>query len=447
MAIPKELAAEVTVSASARNALIGYTIGQYVLRPWEDTVAIRLGGPSAFYIYDELLRDGRVFGAFRKRVKETTRWPYEVVSASDDQADTRAAEIVKAQLDALNFDQYQKCKMGALMKGLSIGEILWREPTSRRERERLGSVIAHSVAFRHPAHFRFTAQNDASGDGAESELPQPRHLHYVGRGGLYGSINMTGTDLDVNYPRKFVRYAWGSEYNDPYGKGLGHQLYWLVFFKREDWKMWLYYADKFGMPTTEITYNTDPKKGAFVDPASAEGKQYIKDAKTEGSKIRTESTLIHSDAFVFEFMEPSRRGDVKTYTELLNYCDREISITITGSTLTLDLQGQGARAATETHQEDLGALGHDDAEQVCADDSMSIVRWISELNVPDATPPTVRRVFPDQTDYQGMAETHLKAMTAVEKGLNVDFAEKAYKIVIDPERVKNGADASGGEQD
>lgn len=438
MPVPEELQHEVTAAASV-DSLLGYALRGYTLYPFEDTVRIERGGRYAYRAYDKLLRDPRVYGAISKRIKETTSKPYDVISASDDRGDTRAAEIVKAQLDHLGYDIYQRRKMGALLKGLTVGEILFREAADKRERETLGTVVFDDVVFRKPWHFRFVKE--------PNDVTRPLHLHYVGW--LAGFGGPAGIDLTEEHPRKFLTYSWGSEYGDPYGKGLGHQLYWPVFFKTQDWKFWLYYNDKHGSPTLDIAYHVDQNDGkGGIDPGSADGKAAIAEAKIAGQKVRQMGVLTHSDVFKYGLLEARSRGDVKTYKDLIDYCDTEIAIATLGSTLTLDLQDQGARSATETHQGDLEALGQDDAEQACQSDTETLVRWISELNVPDATPPRVVRVFPDHSNYREMAQTHRIVVEAVARGLDVDFAERTYKIVIDRKRLgrppASGVERSGG---
>ena len=49
---------------------------------------------------------------------------------------------------------------------------------------------------------------------------------------------------------KFWTFNTGSDNDDsPYGLGLGHQLYWPTFFKRNGLKFWLTFLGKFGGPT------------------------------------------------------------------------------------------------------------------------------------------------------------------------------------------------------
>lgn len=421
MAVPQELVGEVTAASSAHSLLLGYALDQhYVLQPWEDTVRIARGGPYCYSTYDALLRDGRVFGAFRKRVKESTSQDWAVEPASDDATDTRAAEIVEAQLKAMSYDTYQARRLSAILKGLSMGEAMVREPSSRKEADRLGkTAIYHDVRFRKPWEFRFTHHPEEA----------RTHVNWVGVG---GNIRGGGKDLEVHHPRKFLWYSWGSEYGDPYGKGLGHQLYWPVFFKRQDWKLWLYYADKHGMPTVDVAYDTE-KLEANTDQQRRD--DLITEAENAGKKVRTEGVLVHPDAFVYKLLEATRRGDVKTYSDMIDYCDREIAIAILGSTLAVDLQGEGSRSAAETHSGDVRQLAEDDANEVCERDGDTLVRWISELNVPDATPPTIYRQFPDTTDYKGQAETVKLVMEAVAKGYDVDDAERTFGIVIDRKRI------------
>jgi hypothetical protein len=49
--------------------------------------------------------------------------------------------------------------------------------------------------------------------------------------------------------RKFWTFSAGAATDDePYGLGLGHFLYWPVFFKRNDIKFWLIFLEKFAAP-------------------------------------------------------------------------------------------------------------------------------------------------------------------------------------------------------
>ena len=54
--------------------------------------------------------------------------------------------------------------------------------------------------------------------------------------------------------RKFIIHSVGGKDGSPYGLGVGHRLFWPVFFKRQGISFWLIFAEKFGTPTAVGKY-------------------------------------------------------------------------------------------------------------------------------------------------------------------------------------------------
>src|SRR5580765_7180540 len=70
-----------------------------------DDTLLQRGQGKGLKIYDDIERDARVYSALQKRKLAVIARPWDVEPASEAAPDVQAAEGVKAQLKALNFDQ------------------------------------------------------------------------------------------------------------------------------------------------------------------------------------------------------------------------------------------------------------------------------------------------------------------------------------------------------
>jgi phage gp29-like protein len=73
---------------------------------------------------------------------------------------------------------------------------------------------------------------------------------------------------------------------------------------------------------------------------------------------------------------------------LIHLCNAEMSKALTSQTLATEIQGQGSRAAAETHADRAAGVSSSDRESI-ADSLSQLCAWITELNIPGALPPRV----------------------------------------------------------
>lgn len=314
-----------------------------LMRPQDDTLMSR-GGGKGLKIYDEIERDCHAFAVLQKRKMAVVAREWRVDPASNRLRDKKAAELVQAQLSAMGFDQVCLNLLDALLKGYAVGEVIW---------ERMGAdIIARNIKTRCQRRFVF----DLAGD--------PRLLTQQSM--------LQGEELPA---RKFIVHRCGAKDGNPYGLGLGTRLFWPVFFKRQGIQFWLTFADKFGSPTAVGKYpNTSPK----------EDQDKLLTALTSMTR---ESAVIFPQGMEAELLEAARSGSVDTYEKLCRYMDEEISKAVLGETLSTSMGQNGARAASETHNSVRLELVKADADLLANTLNQSLVRWIIELNMPDATPP------------------------------------------------------------
>ena len=321
-----------------------------VLEPQDPTLKAR-GTVKGLRLYDEVKKDGRCQTVLNKRASKVTRREWIIEAASDDPADQKTADGVKAILKALPFDQICKRLLSSILKGFAVGEIVWHRNDD-------GLIAPSRIKDQDPARFRFdkdwkprllTRENTIDG----IELPE----------------------------RKFIIHRFQAEGDNPYGLGLGSVLFWHVLFKRQGSAFWLVHLEKFASPTPFGRFpagTPKPEQDALL--------VLLRNLVQNGALVAPVGTEL-------DLLEAKRSGEAG-HEAWNRYWDEQSSEVVLGSTLSTNVKGQGSRAASETHAEETEAIVDDDADDLSATLNDTLIRWICELNWPDATPPTIWRPRP-----------------------------------------------------
>lgn len=367
-----------TLIADARNDItIPFWSG--VLQHADETL-IQQGGGKGLAIYDEIERDSHAFAMLQKRKSGLTARAWEVQPAGDRPIDKDAAELVREILKALPFDRICEDLLDATLKGFAVSEIVWARDGSR--------IVPTEVRSHSQRRFVF------------GEDWRPRLLTWTAM--------LNGMDLP---DRKFVTHRFGVKGNNPYGLGLGSRLFWAVLFKREGITFWLHFLEKFAGPTV-----------VGKTPVGVLPEEQNKLMRSLAS-VRTSSAITVPIGTDVSFLEAARSGSV-TYEQWLAYWDRQISICVTGETLTTQVGDSGGnRALGEVHQEMLDLLIDSDGDMLAGTLRETLLRWIVEYNMPGAAVPWVWRVRPKNEKAEaetrqtkaGAAEATNKALQAIVK--------------------------------
>lgn len=362
----KNLPAEArTLVANARNDItIPYYSGalQYV-----DDTLIQRGGGIGLKIYDEIERDPHAFAMLQKRKTHLIAREWEVTPASETPVDVAAADFIRERLEKLAFDNLcQSLVGGATLKGFAVSEVVWKRDDNR--------IIPARIVNHDQRRFVF------------GEDWRPRLLTWTN--------NRDGEELPE---RKFIVHRHGVVGNNPYGLGLGTRLFWCVLFKREGVAFWLHFLDKFAGPTVvgKTPY------GMLTTEQS--------NLLNTLSSIRTSSAVTVPVGTDVTFLEAARSGAV-SYQDWLTYWDKQISICVTGETLTTDIGAVGSKAAAETHADMLDLLVDGDADLLSDTLRDQLITWMVEYNFPGAGVPSVYRVRP--SNEKDKAETREKKASA-----------------------------------
>lgn len=357
MANEKPTTQEVATTLDGRDITRGFVSPLQLLQPADTVLRVRGGGDLR--LYEELLRDDQVKATWNQRQLAVTAAEWEVLAGGDSAQDKAAADFLREQLAQIRFDKITTGMLHGVFYGYAVAECMW----GRDGRH----VTLGSIKVRNRRRFRF--------DGA----------------GRLRLLTASQPDGELLPDRKFWTFATGADHDDePYGQGLGHWLYWPVFFKRNGLRLWLVFLDKFGQPTA---------KGTFPTNASASEKQKLLDAL---QAVHSDSGVIVPDGMQIELIEAARSGTAD-YTELYDRMDRAIAKVVLGHT------GSSESAPGRLGGEDMAGEVRDDivkadADVVCESFNQSVARWLTEWNFPGAMPPRVWRNMEEPDDLNKRAE-------------------------------------------
>jgi phage gp29-like protein len=349
-----------------------------VMRHQDDTLLTR-GGGQGLKIYDQIERDPHAFAVLQKRKMAVISREWDVKPASTRSLDKKAADLVKAQLSSLSmrtpdgeilpqasgFDSLCLNLLDATLKGFAVGEILWTADGNE--------IVASEIRAKDQRRFCFS----------------PGRTGYVLNLKTWSNL-LPGEPVP---PRKFIVHSFGAKDGSPYGLGLGTRLFWPVFFKRQDITFWLAFVDKFASPTVVGKYpsGTEASEKAVLMAAMA--------------ALRSESGIACPESMTIELLEAARSSSIDSYEKLARYMDEQISECVLGETGSTNQHGSGgSRARDEVGNEVRLELCRADGDLLSATLNSTVVKWITQLNLPGANPPTVWREFAEPTDLKALAD-------------------------------------------
>lgn len=323
-------------------------------------------GNGSDELYRDLKRDGKVFAGLQKRQLALIGKPWQVEPRESDNAKASAdAQTVTEILKGFAFDKLCAELLDALLRGWSIGEIVWTVGADNL-------VVPARIVNRAQRRFRFVQQDEN----------QPPWLHLLTRENM-----LTGVPVPE---RKFIVHRVNPEDDNPYGTGLGLQLFWPVFFKRKGVVAWNKLCDRFGSPTPHGKYprNSGPKeKGTLADALRA---------------MSNDGYLMTPEGMEIALLESKISGNVTTQQALCEYMDDWIGSVLTGQEPRSS--GGGALAAASKERQDVREdLTQADSDLLSETLNETLLKWICEYN--GLEPCHVYRQIKAEEDTKALAET------------------------------------------
>lgn len=334
------------------------------------------GGPRAIEQYMRLFNDSQTLAAWEKLVGEIIQRKWEIFPASTSDRDEEVAEFVRQAIYHMGsntrqsygkdmlvssnsaFNSFVRGMCESLILGISIGEICWM-----RQGE---YIIPAEIKIRDPRRFLFILNEDGS--------VSPRVI----------TISSPVEGMPIPLRSMIIHRHWSySNFMDPYGTGLGRQLYALIEFRRTLMSFWLQYADK----------NTTPTAVGKFSLGTPE--EEVHSLFTALQRLGQETAIVIPDEMSVDWLESST-GRPEIYSDIINYIDQQISFLINGETTVGQETGSvGSFARDQVADSVRMRKAKAFSEEIDETLTSTLIRWLVELNYPGAPIPRFRRNFED----------------------------------------------------
>jgi phage gp29-like protein len=312
-------------------------------------------------LYRDLKRDGKVFSALQRRIGALIgrEWTVKAVAAGGE-ADAKTLTDI---LQAINFDQLCRDLLDALIMGYSVSEIIYTVVKTW--------IVPKRIIKRRQRRFVYVQADENSG-------PELR---------LLTRENMlTGVELP---DKKFIVHRCNPEDDNPYGTGLGLQLYWPVFFKRKGIIAWNKLNDRFGTPTPWGRYPrgaTQKEKSTLFDALKA---------------FSNDGVVMTPEGMAIELLESKLTGSITTHEALCGYMDDWIAEVVLGQEPRA--QGGGALAAASKERQAVRLdLVQADSDLLSETLNSTLIAWLCEYN--GLAPCLVYRQIKEEEDKKAESE-------------------------------------------
>lgn len=317
------------------------------IRQPEDPILGGAGSAHDLRLFDQVRADAQVYSCLQQRRDAVVSIPFDVAPGDeDDPRSVTAAEDLKADLDALDFDTRCKRMLWGVFYGYAVGEIMWRVDGQR--------IVFNEIRVRRARRFGFDKDGDLMlrSTTARAAERMPDHKFWV---------MTTGADTD----------------DEPYGLGLGHLLYWPAYFKRHGLKAWMMALNKYATPTAVGTF----PKGTNKDDVA----KLLAGLRA----IQTDSAFVKPEGMTAELLQSSKSAGID-YKAFHTWLEANVAKIILSQTMTTE--DGSSRSQSETHMEVRDEVADSDASLLCGSFNEGPVTWWTAWNYGlDVAPPVVRR--------------------------------------------------------
>lgn len=331
-----------------------------VFRQFDTTLTDK--GAGNIHLYDSVQRDAHAYCLLEKRVNAYAMKPWVLVRADDATAyDKKFAKFADGVLRKMNITRIRKeSGIAKMLFGYAPGEVMWK-----REGQ---FTVATDIINRDPMRFLV----DENGGTR-----------------LRTWKNMFPGELMPD--RKILWYTFDKRNNNPYGRGLGAILWWMVFFKREQQRQLVTYSGKFASPTVVATF-----KGTGNDSVQ-------EDAQKAAEGVSGESEVAVSENVVLSLLESTRQGSEMVFVNGIKLWNEEMSKAVLGLS---QATGEGSKSAASSVQDEDERSEFAQGDADAADREMAeLLTWLRDLNFPGAKIPQFSTRLAKPNDRKKTAET------------------------------------------
>lgn len=314
--------------------------------PNPDEILRKLGRDQE--VYAAIMMDAHVMGDLRSIRSGLLSYEWQLVPGGKSRADKRAFELCqevfkRKPAPGMKWSDVIWSVGKAVLTGYAVHEVVWLREGAY--------MLPQKVIDRPGRRFRFGLDNQLRLITRENQV-----------------------EGDEVAPYKFLVSRHMPSFDNPYGVAALSACFWPYTFKHAGFRFFAKFCEKYGLPWALGKYpeGTTPEQITALANALADLVEDGIAAVPDNGKV--------------ELLTVSASGQL-VQDRLIEVCNKEMSKALTSQTLSTEIQGQGSRAASETHRGKEMDINEADREIVC--DSLSeLCAWITEINIPGAEPPT-----------------------------------------------------------
>ena len=358
--------AKITAAEIATRLTDPYQVATLLHRlPNPDPVLRKLGRDQR--AYEAIAYDSHVMGELRSIRAGLLGFEWRITPGDNSRKARRAADLVRELMarppapdttwpDVLWTMAY------AVFTGYAVHEIVWRRDGQ--------SLLPERILDRPPTRFVFSQE-----DNSLRLLTRARPVQ--------------GEPVP---PMRFLVSRHMPSFSNPHGVAVFSSCFWPYTFKHGGFRYLVTLAEKFGLPWVVGKYLTGTND-ASADELLGSLQKLVLDAT---AVVPTDTEIsIESGGAGSRGATPQER--------LIALSNAELSKALTSQTLATEIQGQGSRAASETHRGRERAVNQSDREIVSATLNR-LYRWITDLNLGPDIPAPKHEFYEESEARQGWAD-------------------------------------------
>lgn len=209
---------------------------------------------------------------------------------------------------------------------------------------------------------------------------------------LISTGNMLGEPVE---PHLFAVSRHMADHENPYGVAVLSSCFWPWTFKTGGWRYFVKYCERHGLPWPWAKY-----------PMGTDDKEQDKLAEALENMLEA-GFIMTPEGTSLDFLEAkaSSAAGGLPQERLIDLINREMSKAVTGQAMVAELQGTGARAASETAASRQGAID-DSVRDIAAQTMGDTFRWITLFNLGDGVAPPTLQFYRHENAGKDRAEAY-----------------------------------------
>lgn len=338
-----------------------------LLRP-QDELLLQKAPWDYLKLWEYVLEDDQVKTTLQQRFSALKSKETEVIlgkrrGMDTTTADEKARDFIKEQIEGLSWDDHSEKMAYGVFYGMSFGECMWmRDGSNIVFDDTRGGILV-----RNRRRFRFDIEK------------RPRLITLADQ--MFGELLPD---------RKFWMFQVGADNDDePFGKGLAHWLYWPVFFKRSDIRLWLKWVE---------SEASGKRVGKYPKNASKKDQDTLLEA---AYALGSSGAVVIPEGMLLELQQQGR-SSTPDYATLHDKMNASITKVVLSQTMTTEDGGSYSQA--KVHEGVLESVIKADSDLINQSFNRGPVRWLIDWNYPGAAYPQVWRRVESEPDLKPQAD-------------------------------------------